>query len=244
VLMLSQVSFKEGDWALSDGFYLLVGCPRGHALVSSFSGNGYGVFSQEAQRCVQCNTNEYILDTNSSLVTCKPCPVGATCDGSNLHPKVPGSVWALKNSTSQYILAACPPGYDLLNTAGGVFSFTAQQCSLCPPRYYCSGVASGRLSCPGGTFSPAGSSAAIACTAAVLVEIILSLAISLQDFDPSLQLGYRNALAYTCQVAVDHIVITSISVSNSLRSITSSIQVKVLKAIIVGFPVPFDKLKS
>ncbi len=214
-----------GDWALSDGFYLLVGCPPGNALVSSFKGGGNGAFSQEAQRCMQCSADEYILNTNNSLVTCQPCPVGATCDGSNLRSKVPGSVWEAKNITSQYILVSCPPGYELVNTAGGVFSFTAQQCSLCPPRSYCSGLATGRHSCPGGTFSPAGSSAASACAPAVLVETILSLAISLQDFGPSLQLSFRSALAFTCQVAVDRIVINSISASNSRRNPSASIQV-------------------
>jgi hypothetical protein len=174
---------------------------------------------------MQCSPNEYILDTNSSLVPCQPCPVGATCDGANLISKIPGAVWEARNRKSQYILISCPPGYELINTAGGIFSFTAQQCSLCPPRFYCSGAATGKNSCPGGTFSPAGSSAASACAAAVLVEAILSLAMSVQGFDPSLQLSFRHALAFTCQVAVDHIVITSISAANSRRSPAASIQV-------------------
>jgi hypothetical protein len=219
------VAFKEGDWEVSAGFYLLVGCPPKHALVSSFADGGKGVFSQEAQRCTQCSTNEYILDTNNSLVSCQPCPVGATCDGPTLQPKVPGSIWEARLVTGQYILVSCPPGYELINTDGGVFSFTAQQCSLCPPRFYCSGAATGRQSCPRGSFSPAGSSTASACVSAILVEAILALAISVQAFGPSLQLGFRNALASTCQLAVDHIVITSVSASSSRRITAESIQV-------------------
>ena len=214
-----------GDWAVSGGFYLLVGCPPRHALVSSFADGGKGIFSQEAQRCIQCSTSEYILDTNNSLVSCQPCPVGATCDGPALQGKVPGSVWEAENVTSKYILVSCPPGYELINTDGGVFSFIAQQCSLCPPRFYCAGAASGKQSCPRGSFSPAGSSTTSACFTAVLVEAILALATSVPSFGPSQQLGFRNALAYTCQVAVDHVVITSISASNSRRISTASIQV-------------------
>ena len=198
----------------------MVGCPPGHALVSSFtaSGSGRNAFAQEAQRCVQCATDQYILDPNSSLVSCQPCPIGATCDGITLHAKVQGSVWMAMNTTGQYVLASCPPGYELLNSVGGIFSYTVQQCSLCPPSFYCSGASVGKLSCPGGSFSPAGSSAIGACTPAVLVSAVISLPISAPEFDTGLQIGFRNALAYTCGMAVDRVVITSISSASSRRA--------------------------
>ena len=48
----------------------------------------------------------------------------------------------------------------------------------------------------------------------VLVEAILALPLSAQAFDSSLQLGFRNALAFTCQVPVDHVVITSLHLTH------------------------------
>ena len=222
-----QVIFAVGDWTVSGGVYLLVGCPPGYALVSSFAsvGTGQGVFAQDAQGCVKCDSNEYILNTNSSLYTCQPCPIGATCNGFTLQPKVAGSSWLAKNSTGQYVLISCPPGYELLNTVGGVFSFTAQQCSLCPSSFYCLGAASGALPCPSGSFSPAGSSSNGACAVAVLVQAIIALPIAASAFDDKLQLGFRNALAFTCQVAVNYVTITSISSLSSRRITTNSIQV-------------------
>mmetsp|Transcript_4921 Transcript_4921/g.10911 ORF Transcript_4921/g.10911 Transcript_4921/m.10911 type:complete len:912 (+) Transcript_4921:5124-7859(+) len=209
-LLVGKVIFSSGAWVVSAGIYLLVGCPKGHALISSIDGIS---FSQEAQRCSACGSNQYITSTNNSLFSCQPCPAGAVCDGSDLKARVQGSVWVVSNLTGQYVLVRCPPGYELLNTAGGVLSYAVQQCSICPTKFYCPGAASSRLPCPEGSFSPSGSGALRACVAVVLVEVVVALPLSSLDFDSSKQGGFVAALAYTCEVPVDHVTITSISQS-------------------------------
>jgi hypothetical protein len=200
----------SGTWLVSSGIYLLVGCPRGHALISSRDGV---TFSQEAQHCSACGSNQYIVNTNSSLFSCQQCPAGAACDGSDLKASVQGSVWMISNLTGQYVLTSCPPGYELFNSAGGVFSHAVQQCNICPAKFYCPGAASSRLPCPEGGFSPSGSTVIGACADVVLVEASISLPLSVTDFDSSRQRGFVTALALTCEVAVDHVSITSIQPS-------------------------------
>jgi hypothetical protein len=218
------VIFSAGTWVVSSGIYLLVGCPKGHSLISSSNGVS---FSQEAQRCSACDRTQYIINTNNSLFSCQPCPAGAVCDGSDLIARVQGSIWTVSNLTGQYILTSCPPGYELLNTAGGVFSYAVQQCNVCPTKFYCPGAASSRLPCPEGSFSPSGSSAISACAAVVLVEAVAALPLSVVEFDSSKQRGLVTAMAYTCEVPVDHVAITSISPSRRTAA-EASIKVKSL----------------
>jgi hypothetical protein len=206
---------------ISSGIYLLVGCPKGHALISTSSG---GSFSQEAQHCSACGSNQYIVNTNSSLISCLPCPAGAECDGSDLKAKVQGSVWTVSNLTGQYVLTSCPPGYELLNTVGSIFSYAAQQCNICPTKFYCPGAASSRLPCPEGSFSPSGSSVIGACADVVLVEVVIELPLSVVSFDSSKQRELVAALANTCEVAIDHVII--ISFIPFRRSANASIKVQ------------------
>jgi hypothetical protein len=140
---------------------------------------------------------------------------------------VQGSVWTVSNLTGQYVLSSCPPGYELFNTAGGVFSYAVQQCNLCPIKFYCPGSASSRLPCPEGSFSPSGSSAISACVAVVVVEAVVALPLSEVEFDSSKQRGLVTALAYTCAVREDHVTITSISPSR--RLLETSIKVQSLR---------------
>jgi hypothetical protein len=220
---LWQVIFSSGTWVISSGIYRLVGCPKGHALVASSDGIS---FSQEAQRCSPCGGNQYITNTNSSITSCQPCPAGAECDGSDLKGKVQKSVWMVSNQTGQYILVSCPPGYDLLNTAGGIFSYAAQQCTICPTKFYCPGAAPNRLPCPEGKFSTPGSSTIDSCVNMVLVDVVIALPLSVSDFDSPKQHGLVTAVAYTCGVPVDHVSI--ISITPSRRTAGASVQVQPL----------------
>ena len=215
-----QVIFSSGSWVISSSIFLLISCPKGYELISSSNGIS---FSQEAQRCRACGSNQYIINTNTSLFSCQPCPAGAVCDGSDLIGRVQGSIWVASNLTGQYQLKSCPPGYEQLNTAGGVFSYAVQQCSICPTSFYCPGAASTRLPCPEGGYSSSGSSAVGACVAVVLVEAVVALPMSIAEFDHSKQRGFVTAVAYTCGVPVDHVSITSISPTR--RAAEASIKV-------------------
>jgi hypothetical protein len=221
--MLVQVIFSLGSWVVDTGIYRLIGCPPGHALVSSLDGNS---FTQEAQRCEKCGIDHYITNTNSSLVVCQPCPAGATCDGSELRPRVAESIWQISNLSGQYILVSCPPGFELYNKAGDSFSHAVQQCNLCPSKYYCPGGSAIRLPCPDGRFSPVGSSAAAKCSTVVILEAVVALAMSMTDFDEKGKLSFLTVLAYTCEVAIDYVMITSINPAH--RTTASSIEVVAL----------------
>mmetsp|Transcript_17658 Transcript_17658/g.37268 ORF Transcript_17658/g.37268 Transcript_17658/m.37268 type:complete len:111 (-) Transcript_17658:796-1128(-) len=66
--------------------YKQVDCPRGHQLINSIG----GVFFHDIQQCSACETNQYILSSNSSKYSCQACPTGAVCNGSALQGPVQG----------------------------------------------------------------------------------------------------------------------------------------------------------
>ena len=105
----SDVAFPLGEWVVSEGMYILVGCPPGHALLNAVEGR----FSQDVQQCVACQTGQYVLNPNSSIFSCRACPTGAICDGSGLKGAVAGSLWEANASTGVYMLVSCPAGYAL-----------------------------------------------------------------------------------------------------------------------------------
>jgi hypothetical protein len=215
-----QVTFVSGTWVVSSGIYLLVACSKGHALVSSSDGVS---FLQGAQRCIACGKNQYIINTNNSLFSCQPCPAGAECDGSDLKAKVQGSIWSVSNSTKQYVLDSCPPGYELQNLVGGVFSYAVQQCEICPTRFFCPGAAASRLPCPGSSFSPPGSSTVGSCADVVIVESVVAILMAVADFDASKKRAFVSTFALACGIPGDHVVITSITSSHQRSEV--SIQV-------------------
>ncbi len=70
-------------------------------------------------RCIQCESNTYIIDSNSSVFGCQQCPVGAACNGQLLAGMVSGSIWVIEWSAGIYRLTSCPPGFELINEANG-----------------------------------------------------------------------------------------------------------------------------
>jgi hypothetical protein len=202
-----QIIFSSGTWIVSSGIYLLVYCPKGHALVSSRDGVS---FSQGAQRCVACGKDQYIINTNSSRFSCQPCPAGAECDGSDLKAKIPGSIWSISNLTDKYVLESCPPGYEIQNTVGGIFSFAVQQCQICPAKFFCPGASASRVPCPGQGFSSPGSSAVGSCATVVFVETVLAVPLSAIGFDALKQRALIATFAIVCEIPVYHVAITNI----------------------------------
>ena len=158
-------------------------------------------------------------------MACQPCPLGASCDGAGLIGNVPGSVWVEDWSSGQYRLVSCPPGYELLNTAGdeNAFSATSQQCSLCPSSSYCIGGSVPSAACPQGLFSPAGANSSQFCVYAVLVELTINLPMAKTTFDAHKQLLFSMAIARAINIKSENVVIESIS--QERRSNNGSIQV-------------------
>ena len=161
------------------------------------------------------------------MLSCQPCPIGASCDGTWLGGNVAGSVWVEDWSSGQYRLVSCPPGYELLNTAGdeNAFSATDQQCSLCPASVYCMGGSTPSVACQRGLFSPAGTNSSHFCVNAVLVELIVSLPISKTQFDTQKQILFSLAIARAADTTSAMIVIESVSqerrfINGSIRIVT------------------------
>ena len=109
----SGVTFAVGVWRINTSMYILQGCPPGHRLFNSIA----GVFSHDAQQCLPCLANQYILNPNSSRSTCQNCPSGALCDGNALRGAVEGSKWVVDPTTDSYVLQSCPPRYTLVRGA-------------------------------------------------------------------------------------------------------------------------------
>jgi len=215
---------------LATGYYILKSCPKGYQFVNTSS----GVFSQAAQQCLACKTNEYIIDSNNPSLSCQTCPVGAECEQGSLRGKVEGSVWTADLTSGLYLLSSCPPGYVVVNTAAGsnTFSAVSQSCDLCPATYYCLGGSSPASSCPAKSFSPTGSNSSVVCFSVTYVEVVLILPLSKVSFDSAKQQNFTEALARVAGVDSLSVVIESvIDVQGSSRRETRSASVKVTSNI-------------
>ena len=209
----NSVQFSIGTWVIENGMYKLISCPPGHQLVNSI----YGVFSHDAQDCRACKASEYILNPNSSSVSCQACPTGATCNGISLTGLVAGSEWKCDVVSGLCSLASCPPGYMLQQT-----SQLAQQCSICPASYYCVGGASASAQCPSGTFAPAGSNSSMACMSAVFISVVISLPVTKDQFSAEMQNPFQAALASAGGVTQEFVTIISVTPSRRSGSIQVS----------------------
>ena len=204
-----DVAFAIGRWIVSDGAYLLISCPDGYQLVDYAQ---MGTFSQTNQQCVACSPDQYITDSDNSSILCQQCPVGALCNGSSLTGLVNGSQWVIDQNDGQYVLDACPPGYERVNTdASGQFSFIAQECLLCSAGKYCIGGIVSAISCPAGYFAPPGAKSLNSCEPAVFVNVVAMMSISEADFSSAKQALYIQALATTVNISAGDAFISSVS---------------------------------
>ncbi len=123
--------------------------------------------------CADCTEQQYVIDSNNVQHWCQDCPNGAMCNGSGLVGRVAESVWVPDNTTGQYRLVYCPPGYELINTdpATGTFSDFVQSCRPCKASFYCPGNQASRIACPSETYSPERSNSSAACTPVVFVQV-------------------------------------------------------------------------
>jgi hypothetical protein len=95
-------------WKEVDGRFLLRSCPPGHQLLNSTTD---GSLDKNAQRCLPCKSNTYIID---QMFPCLKCPRGATCpDGVAFFSNEAGSEWADKPAAGgglQKRILSCPAG--------------------------------------------------------------------------------------------------------------------------------------
>ena len=204
----ADVNFSIGTWRAVDGIYYLQSCPPGHALVNSDSLGGG--FNQKLQECVACALDQYILNTSSGA-GCQQCPIGGSCDGTQMSSLVAGAVWTANTGAGVYVLTACPPGYELLNRdANGEVAYNLQQCAKCPPGYFCIGGQVGRASCPAGTFALSGATSQDYCKPSVDVAVTVKLSISQADFTAPLQDRFREALADAAGVVPDQVLLAQV----------------------------------
>jgi serine/threonine protein kinase len=126
----TDAQFEVGTWAVVGGIYVLTSCPEGFELINSTAGTSKGEFSNDAQQCRACLSQQYILDPNRD--TCQTCPPGLTCTGTSaVVPVIMNSTWVRNRSI--YRLTGCPVGYSILSVGVlGTFDAVIQQCSPCP----------------------------------------------------------------------------------------------------------------
>ena len=99
--------------------------------------------------CIQCASNQYVLDSNNASYGCQNCPSGAICDGNSLKGQVDGSVWERDYNLGQYLLISCPPGYQMITYTGTDLTFTHvnQQCSKCSSNQFILNSSSSKYRC-------------------------------------------------------------------------------------------------
>jgi hypothetical protein len=176
---------------------------QGHQIFTAMDGK----VDHIAQQCSPCGQNTYILNSSDPNLNCQTCPVGAICNESYFASRVPGSLWNPDFSTGVWLLQSCPPGYELLNTAGSPaqFSQSNQQCSLCPAMAYCVGGNEHFNACPSDTFSFPGSNVSTACMPAVFVEISVLLPMRKIEFTVEKKELYMQALAAACNTVRERV---------------------------------------
>jgi hypothetical protein len=191
----ADVRFSLGSWNIVNGIYILTGCPAGYQLVNSVD----GTFTNQIQRCQACDKDQYLIDSNNPLFTCQPCQPLAECNGSAFSSRLPGAAWEV--STGRYVLSKCPVGYELV--------VAEQTCTLCPALFFCPGSNLPKLACPDYSFSPRGSSSALACTSAVFVYFSVTLAIDADSFNSIMQDNFLLAVAASGRILSTRVIIDS-----------------------------------
>ena len=204
----ATVTFSVGVWVVKGGVYRLIECPAGQQLVDSIHG---------------CQQNQYILSSNNSNFSCQTCPIGAVCNGIALKGLVQGSNWQADTENGRYFLVSCPAGYEKQSS-----TYDSQQCAVCPAGRYCLGGPAPSEPCPDSTFAPQGANSSKSCLPAVQVQVSSVLPINQASFTDAMQQKFVQALADSCDVSSDKVLIWSIS---SARRMSNGSAVSVLSRV-------------
>jgi hypothetical protein len=94
---------------------------------------------------------------------------------------------------------------------------------MCPASSFCLGGVTQRQSCPVGTFAPEGSTKVESCKPAAFLALSVELPFSPVEFSVERRSAFRDAIAYTCGVAKESVVVDSAAAGiNSSMTASSS----------------------
>jgi hypothetical protein len=208
------VNFSVGRWEVSDGIYRLAGCPPGHQMINSVG----GLFSYQIQECLRCGPGQYILDSSNTNYSCQRCPAFLICNGTIVSSRYPAAEVAVDYKAGKYQLQGCP--------AGSAISPDGEDCSECPPLYYCKGGSAGQVQCPANTFSSAGANSSASCVASVFVNLLVLMPVSVQDFGAEYQAKFKQSVATAAKIPAERVIITSVTPPSTRRSAGVEVQSK------------------
>jgi predicted outer membrane repeat protein len=204
----SVVNFSLGTWRVSDGLYTLVGCPKGYQLINKID----GLFSNQAQLCLKCGANSYILDSSNENYSCQPCPEFLICDQNQVRGRYSGGQISVDYIAGLYRLSGCPSGFEITSDL--------KDCSICPKLFYCTGGIAAKLPCPQRTFSFTGSNSSSSCVVSVFLSLVVLLPVSMQQFGIASQEKFVSAVSIATGLAADRVILVSVAPSSTLRSIS------------------------
>ena len=123
-------------------------------------------------------------------------------------------------------VTACAAGFELIIQDGSLTGNDGD-CNLCPAFFYCVGGTSERTSCTSGTFAPPGSNSSMSCVPSVIIIVVATLPIPLENFTTSKQGIFIDAISSVTSIAADQVMISSMVPISGRRSATfESIQVQ------------------
>ena len=133
------VDIQTGDTLLSSVLALPISsndtiCPKGDILELD---NARSNSSLREGACSQCGKGTYSLNplmgVTRNVPSCLNCFQSAQCiGGSSVNFSL--GTWIVANS--MYLLVACPPGHQLVNSINGAFSHDVQNCAVCATNDY------------------------------------------------------------------------------------------------------------
>ncbi len=204
----SVVNFSLGTWRVYDGLYTLVGCPQGYQLINKMD----GLFSNQAQHCLKCGPNSYILDSSNENHSCQPCPEFLICDDNQIRGRYLGGQISVDYIAGLYRLSGCPSGFEITSDL--------KDCSICPKLFYCTGGIAAKLPCPRHTFSFTGSNSSSSCVVSVFLSLVVVLPVSMQQFGIASQEKFVSAVSTATGLSADRVILVSFAPLSTGRSIS------------------------
>ena len=113
-------------------------------------------------------------------------------------------------------VTGCVPGY---------FLDELQSCQLCPPNRYCIGGSVGAQPCPSSMYSMSGANSSTSCTLRVVVIVVLTLPIPLNNFSDIAKSKLQSAIATAVHIQINRVTLVSVASVEFRRSKDAIIEV-------------------